>query len=177
MIKVQDEKYESVKNALQDLTTNKSMGLVVKSKQDYLDEFREIRQIFTVVGGALTVILAVIAIMNFINAVVTGVISRRKEFIVMQAVGMTGKQLKEMLIWEGATYVFWTILGSSVAGLPLTYFILKNLETESAYFTYHFTVVPLLICVPILLLLAIMVPLVSFQWVSRGNTVNVNGLE
>lgn len=51
-------------------------------------------------SGALSVILALIGILNFINAIVTGIYARKREFAMMQAVGMTGRQLKAMLIWE-----------------------------------------------------------------------------
>ena len=177
MIMADDGKYDLVAEALKDLASDKSKGIELKTKQDYLDDYRGLQQMFMVVGGALTIILAIIGILNFINAVVTGMISRRKEFIVMQAVGMTGKQVKEMLTWEGVTYVFWTFLGSAGIGVGLAYFVLKRLERESAFFTYHFTIMPLLICIPILLALAIVVPLISFRLIARGNTVNTISLE
>ncbi|MBE5864169.1 MAG: FtsX-like permease family protein [Lachnospiraceae bacterium] len=175
LIKVRDGQYEAVRENLQALTDRK--GLVLRTKQDCLEEFRELQQTLSVVGGAMTVILAVIAVMNFVNATVTGVISRKKELVVMQAVGMTGKQVKQMLIWEGVTYAFWTIVSSMAAGLPLAWLIMSGLEKESAFFTYHFTVMPLLICAPVLLAIAFAVPLISFRWVARGNTVNVTNME
>lgn len=175
MIMAEEDKYDKAEASLKALSS--SLGITLKTKQDYLNEFKGVQQMFTVVGGALTVILAIIGILNFVNAVVTGMISRKKEFVVMQAVGMTGRQMKEMLIWESATYVFWTILGSAGIGSTVAYVILKKLEGESAFFTYHFTVAPLLLCTPILLALAIIVPMISFRWISRGNIVNVTSLE
>ena len=83
MIMAEDGKYDLVAEALKDLASDKSKGIELKTKQDYLDDYRGLRQMFTVVGGALTIILAIIGILNFINAVVTGMISRRKEFIVI----------------------------------------------------------------------------------------------
>lgn len=175
MILAQEGKYDETETALRSFAS--SNGFAFKSKQDYVDDFKGMQQMLVVVGGALTIILAVIGILNFINAVVTSMIARKKEFVVMQAVGMTGRQMKEMLIWEGATYVFWTFLGSAGVGSAVAYVILKGLESESAFFTYHFTIAPLLICVPILLSMALLVPLLAFHWISRGNTVNVSQLE
>ena len=172
LIKARDGQYEAVSEELRALVDKKGKGLVLRTKQDCLDEFRDLQQTLSVVGGAMTVILAVIAIMNFVNATVTGVISRKKELVVMQAVGMTGKQIKQMLIWEGATYAFWTMVSSMAVGLPLAWLIMSGLEKESAFFTYHFTMMPLLICAPILFAMAFAVPLISFRWVARGNTVN-----
>lgn len=172
-----DGKYNEVREELEKITANATDGLVLQTKQDYLEQFRSVRQIFMVVGGALTGILAIIAVMNFTNAIVTGILSRRKEFVVMQAVGMTGRQMKEMLVWEGAIYAFWTFLCSVAVGPILSIRILKALEKESTFFTCHFTPMPFYVCIPILLALAILVPLISFKWVSRGNAVNVSSLE
>lgn len=177
MIRAKDGEYDRVRDALKDMASTISDGFLLMTKQDYLDEYKGLQQMYKVVGGALTIILGMIGILNYVNAVVTGMISRKKEFVVMQAVGMTGKQMKEMLIWEGATYVFWTFLCSAGIGSVLASSVLKNLARQSAFFSYHFTIAPILTCIPILLVLAIVVPLLSFRWISRGNTVNVVGLE
>lgn len=176
-ITAEEGKLESLERGLEALTTQTGDGFALKTKQGYLEEFRGLRQMFTVVGGALTIILAVIGILNFVNTVVTGMISRKKEFVVMQAVGMTGRQMKEMLIFEGLAYAVWTILCSAVAGVGLAYWIVNGLAKESGFFSYHFTAVPILFYVPFLLALAVLVPVISFRWISRGNQVNVTSLE
>ena len=48
----------------------------------------------------------------------TGILSRRREFAVLQAVGMTNRQLKTMLIYEGLFYAMSSVAAAfySVAG-------------------------------------------------------------
>ena len=59
---------------------------------------------FWIVGGSLSLILALIGILNFINAIVTGILARKQELAMMEAVGMTGKQMKWMLSWMDSTH-------------------------------------------------------------------------
>ena len=53
------------------------------------------------VGGMLTLVIGIIGILNFINSILTGIVTRQKEFAMMESIGMTKKQLTRMLIYEG----------------------------------------------------------------------------
>ena len=49
-------------------------------------------------------VIGLIGMLNFINSVLTNIVTRRKEFAMMEAIGMTKKQLLQMLILEGIYY-------------------------------------------------------------------------
>ena len=49
------------------------------------------RSMFLLLGGALSGIVGLVGVLNFFNAVLTGIIARRRELAVLQAVGMTGQ--------------------------------------------------------------------------------------
>ena len=71
---------------------------------------------FLLLGGALSFIVGLVGVLNFFNAILTGIIARQRELAVLQAVGMTGRQLRAMLIWEGLLYA----LGAAGLALILT---------------------------------------------------------
>ena len=56
---------------------------------------------FLLLGGALSFIVGLVGVLNFFNAILTGILAPCREFAVLQSIGMTGRQLKGMLIWEG----------------------------------------------------------------------------
>lgn len=56
---------------------------------------------YRLVGGVLCAVLALIGILNFINSMMTSILSRYREIAMLQSVGMTGRQVKNMLIYEG----------------------------------------------------------------------------
>ena len=67
---------------------------------------------FVILGGLLCAIIGIVGILNFFNAMMTAILARSREFAVLQSVGMTGRQLETMLLWEGLLYT----LGSGLMG-------------------------------------------------------------
>ena len=74
---------------------------------------------FLLIGGALAFVIGVIGILNFINSILTGIITRQREFAMMEAIGMTKRQLTKMVIAEGLYYAILTVVFSLVAGVPI----------------------------------------------------------
>ena len=65
---------------------------------------------FLLLGGALSFIVGLVGILNFFNAILTGILTRKREFAVLQSIGMTGRQLKRMLVCEGLFYALGSVL-------------------------------------------------------------------
>ena len=63
----------------------------------------------------------------------------------MEAVGMTGGQLKKMLVSEGSFYAFFTIIVSIVTGLVIQETIVKHMMAATWFFEFHFTIMPITI--------------------------------
>ena len=100
---------------LQNYTENVDPTLDYQSKATFAAEFDSIRQMFLLLGGALSFIVALVGVLNFFNAIVTGIASRRRELAVLEAVGMTARQLRAMLALEGLAYT----LGAALLALAL----------------------------------------------------------
>ena len=126
---------------------------------------------FWIVGGALSFVLALIGILNFINSIVTGILARKKELAMMEAVGMTGKQMKGMLAWEGIFYIVLTSVFSVVACSLLSWIVLKKVAEGMWFLSYHFTVMPIVACIPILVLLACVIPITAYHNMAKESTV------
>ena len=69
------------------------------AKSDILAEERSYILAVRVVTGIFNGVLVLFAVLGYCNIVITGIIERQAEFAIMRSVGMTRKQLKEMLIW------------------------------------------------------------------------------
>lgn len=41
-------------------------------------------------------------LINFTNMIITNIITRRHEFATMQSIGMTGKQLRRLMVYEAS---------------------------------------------------------------------------
>lgn len=167
-----DDKSGSVKAQCKAYCDSDGSPLVYSDKQTYLDEFGDLIKMLKLVGGTLSGILALIGILNFVNAVVTSIISRKRELAMMNAVGMTGRQLKAMLMWEGVHYAALTAICSLIIGTAFSFGVVNAITGDLFFFTYHFSVLPILVCVPILLLLSAVIPTVSYRAICRESVVD-----
>lgn len=91
---------------------------------------------------ALLGILGVIGFMNMANTMITGVVTRKRELGVLQAVGMTNRQLNQMLQLEGILFSMGTIVISLLVGMPLGYGLFQYAKEEQIYGIneYHFPI-------------------------------------
>lgn len=105
--------------------------------------------------------------MNFFNVILTGIITRKREFAVLQSIGMTGKQLKTMLVCEGLLYALGAGLLSLILSVVLGPFAGAAVENVFWFFTYHFTVTPILLLLPVFALLGALTPLAVYRSVAH----------
>ena len=162
---------ESAENYLAKLTEDPQTELMYESKAKMRDEFYSFQIMFLLLGGLLCAVITLIGILNFINAIMTGILSRKREFAVLQAVGMTNKQLKSMLIYEGLFYA----LGSSVAALILSILlnplIGKMLESMFWFFSANFTIIPVLLVIPVFALFGWLIPSILYGQAAKQSVV------
>ena len=125
------------------------------------------RSMFQLCGGALSFIVGLVGVLNFFNAILTGIIARKREFAVLQSIGMTGKQLKTMLVYEGLFYALGAAGISLVLTLVLGPVAFKAVGSMFWFFTYRLTLTPFLIVVPVFALLGVLVPLAVYRSVSK----------
>lgn len=79
------------------------------------DGMNKIRNMIYIAGCFIGTAFGVAGIMNFTNLMIANVITRKKEYAIMQSVGMTTKQLTKMVMCEGLYYA----LCSAVLGVIL----------------------------------------------------------
>lgn len=146
-------------------------GFALTSKESLREEFASFTGLFAIIGGILCLILGIIGILNFINATVTGILARKQEFAMMESVGMTGSQLRAMLVNEGLFYGLWTIALAATAGNAAGYLLVRAIAEGMWYFTWQFTMKPIIICIPVMVLLAVVIPLICCQTLCRKSIV------
>jgi putative ABC transport system permease protein len=168
---VEDADTPAMESFLSELTTVRQTQLDYESKASYAEEFHSFRGMFLLLGGVLSFIIGLVGVLNFLNAVLTGILTRRREFAVLQAVGMTGRQLKSLLIWEGLLYA----LAAPALSLALTLasgpLLSKALGSMFWFFTYRFTALPIACVAPVFAILGVALPLAVYRVVSRQTVV------
>lgn len=142
-----------------------------RSKTAFEQEYKNMVLTFTSVGYTLSVIISLIGLLNFANVMITGILARRQEFATMQSIGMTAKQLRKMLAAEGLYYALITLAVALALGIPLVYFGISSLTSQMPFFTYRFTIAPILFCIPLLVGIAMLIPVASFGSANKASVV------
>ena len=156
-----DEDNAAMESFLADYTENVNPELDYESKATYAAEFESMRSMFLLLGGALSFIVGLVGVLNFFNAILTGIIARRRELAVLQAVGMTGRQLRAMLIWEGLLYALGAVGLALVLALALGPVAFRAVEGLFWFFTYRLDLTPFLLVVPLFALLGAGIPVLT----------------
>lgn len=172
-----DASIDSMEDFLADYTENIEPSAAYESRQTYAEEFSSFTRMMTLCGVSLSVIVGIVGILNFVNAILTGIFARRRELAMLQSIGMTGHQLKEMLITEGLYYT----AGSMLAAAVLTAVLIPIISSADAgvlsMFRFRLSPIPFLITVPLFILLGILLPLLTYRACSKQTVVERLSIE
>ena len=161
------EAEKAAETFLAGMTAGETSGLMYESKDLARKDFQGFQQMFLLLGGALCAIVSIVGILNFFNAILTGILARKREFAMLQAVGMTGKQLKKMLMEEGLIYAGTTVLISLVLILAMEPLTGRMLESMFWFFEYHFSVTAVFVTAPVFLFLGVALPLAVYRSIAK----------
>ncbi len=125
---------------------------------------------FLLMGSAFSFVAGIVGVLNYFNAVLTSLSSGRREFAMLGSVGMTGRQLKRMLICEGMIYGAAAIAFSLVLSLWMIPLMDHALGGVFRFFTYQFTIAPILFMLPVFVALGVVLRLVGYRRIA-GQTI------
>lgn len=169
---VDEAHYDAVEDCVDDYCENVNSDLDYRSKATYVEEFEQMQNTFIMVGGALSLVLALIGILNFANSVITSINARRRELAVMQSIGMTGKQMKQMLAGEGLCHILLTAVLVLTAGNLAVYGVVRLVAGQMWFFTYHFNIVPVLVSLVVFAALAVLIPGICYRVMCKNSVVD-----
>lgn len=164
--------YESnMERFLADYTENADTQCSYESKATFVASFDSLRKMYIILGCVLSFIVGMVGTLNFVNVIVTGVLSRKRELAILQSVGMTEKQLKSMLILEGLYYELGSVAAAlilTLVSVPVTSHVMNGMLW---FFSYHFTVMPVIAVMPVFALLGVLIPWAACRSLSKRSVV------
>ena len=166
-----EEANAAMESFLADYTENGNPQFDYESKATYAGEFESTRSMFLLLGGALSFIVGLVGVLNFFNGIFTGITARRRELAVLQSIGMTARQLRTMLALEGLLYTLGAALLALALILVTAPFVGPALNGLIWFFTYHFTIWPIAVVLPLFGALGILIPVLSSRAAQRYSVV------
>lgn len=168
---VEDDKEAETEEFLKNYTTSAEPLMNYSSKITYVNEFSSLQGMIVLIGGTLAGVIGIIGILNFINSVLTSILTRQREFAMMEAIGMTKRQLTKMVIVEGCYYAGFTMLFALLLGILLSVTVVRGLADGMWFLEYQFLITPMLIVLPILAVLGVVVPWLALRFGMQGSVV------
>lgn len=146
---IADKDYDEALEASLQAIVDGSGRLQMRTWKNEYDTWENAMQMTRGACYAFIIILAAISIMNLINTMINSVHVRKKELGMMQAIGMSDRQLMKMLQLEGIFYTVGTLIISigvgSLAGYPLFLYAKRTGMFEIS--TYHYPVTAAIIII------------------------------
>lgn len=140
------------------------------SKVERMNQAGEQSMFFSILGGGLSVILAIIGILNFLNIMITSIITRKREFAMLESIGMTKKQIKRMLQYEGLIYAILSliIVISIGSGIIVGAFLL--LKQMASYAVFCYPILPFIISSILIIIICLTTPVIV-QRMTSGKSI------
>lgn len=168
---ISDDCQNTFESAIKNYTETADMEMGYLSKNSLRDEFNGMISAVSFIGISLAAVIALIGILNFINAMVTEIFSRKHEFAMLQSIGMTNAQLQKVLIYEGFCYIGAAGIVSFLIGSLLSWKTLEALNNILFFFDYHFQIIPFFTMMPLLTLVAVLTPLSAYNSMKKKSIV------
>lgn len=90
-----------------------------------------------IMGYSLVILIGVIGFINLINSMITSIITRKKELGMLQAIGLTNKQLVQMLNKEAMFYTSFMLVGSLTVGNIIGYVAVQAMRKSGMSYAVY----------------------------------------
>ena len=106
-----------------------------KSKKKQL--LRKMRNNIILLAMFICLVLLCMGLLNYINVTLTSLTARKKEFAVMESIGMTRKQLRKSIVLEGVFYSGIVSVLTVIVGSGVLQALRAVMNQRIAYFTFY----------------------------------------
>jgi len=165
-----DEYKAEMEAFLEEYCSKINPNVQYESREAYIEEFEDTQRAYRIVGIVLSILLAVIGMMNFANTIITSIFARKREIAMLQSIGMTGKQVNRLLVSEGLFYTIFTVAFALTVGTAIG-MAAVSLLSGAQFLTMNYTVIPSLVCIPFLVILSGLIPYFSQRMMRRKSVV------
>lgn len=172
MCDVKAGKEESMQEFLADYTQNKAPLLDFESRESCRKSFEGGKNALLLMGSVMSGLLAGVGALNFLNGEITSVLTRKRELATLRAVGMTGRQMKQMIGAEGIFHALLAGLCSFLLGMLANGALCLGAGKLLWFFTFRLNLWPLAMAEAVYLILGVLVPVLVVKYAEKETIVD-----
>ena len=120
--------------------------VLMDSYQDYHRELARQNRIFLLLFVGATLIVIIFSVLNLLNSTLNKMVTQNRELALFEAVGMTRKEIKKMLLYECLYMCRMPLIISWILGAGMNFLLYRFLFLSSpSVLPYHLPLLPLLL--------------------------------
>lgn len=170
-VTVDKNKVQTIANSINKiLSSNKNIECEVYS--EYAAQTKKQYKGIEIAAMSLVGIIGLIGLLNLINTILTSIIMRKKEFGMLQAVGLSNSQLRKMLQIEGLYYIVTSVILSITIGSGLGYMCYLKFKETIDYAQYQIQLVPVIILTVSFIAVEALVSLIAHSSINKDSIID-----
>lgn len=183
-INVDKEHIEAITNRINSLVEDRNITLqgenpellieynvILDDKVSLIKEAERSVFMMEVVMYTIAAILVCMGIINFVNATVTNIISMRKEYALMEVVGMEKNQLQRVVTYESLFLVVSVLVSVFSLGSIVLYVVNHYISNEYPYYSFAYPIIPTLVIVISIIFFSLLIPYITLNKTMKNSAV------
>lgn len=163
------ERLETAMNRLSQTLTGDSIAF--ESSAQVIREWNSSMYALSILGNGASILLIVIGLINFVNVMLTSVIARRGELAILESVGMTKRQIRAMLTWEGGFYALISTGLILTLGNAFLYLIDRSATSFADYAQFVYPTGLVIGLIAAFTVICLSVPAIVYRILSRETVI------
>lgn len=123
------------------------------------------------VGIVVSCIIGISGLINFLNLTIANILSRRREFAIMESVGMSKKQIKVLITGESLLYSVYAALLGLACSLVSGFLLIGPICEDTWFMHFDMVIWPAILIGGVIVMLTIFLPKLLYKVFSKGSIV------
>lgn len=140
---VEDSEKENFDNLLK--TFENEPDFSYDSRDLQIKSTMEFKSLIEFAGYSLSIVLFLISVLNFINVIATEILRNMVNLSILEAIGMTKKNIKKYLVKKNLIYSLCGLVFSFIIMLLVDKYILIGFMEQTQWTSYKFVIMPLIL--------------------------------
>lgn len=136
-----------------------------------LEEFNRMYFSIGLLGNGAAILLILIGLINFVNVMLTGVLARKNEFAIMESIGTTQKQIREILTLEGGFYALISTILIMTFGNAFLLLVAEAVPGIADYARFEYPAALVIGLVTAIFIICLCVPSFVYRFISKETVI------
>ena len=120
-------------------------GFSYDSRDLQIKSIMKFKNLIEFAGYSLSIVLFLISVLNFINVIATEILRNMVNLSILEAIGMTKKNIKKYLVKKNLIYSLCGLVFSFIIMLLVDKYILIGFMEQTKWTSYKFVIMPLIL--------------------------------